>query len=152
MAHAGAQHPLSPAPAPSLHPRSNQSRLVIPSANLSSLGATAYKVSASVKNQFGNSKDAVATFTVDAAGAAPLVSVVGITDERKFSIKDGFKISTIVAEESVCAGKTVSYLWVPLEADGTTPWSLDEANTMAKTFVAPGETGARLPPAGRCLS
>jgi hypothetical protein len=82
---------------------------VIPSALLKAVDAGAYKIKATVTSAFGDSTDASAQITVKAPGMTPLISIVGPTEGRSFKIKDGFKITSALASESVCDGKEVRW-------------------------------------------
>ena len=97
-----------------------------------------FKVSAAVTGAFGDSADAVATFTLNAAGATPSVRILGPQAARRFKIKDGFRVAAAVDSASVCDALPAIYTWSPLMSDGATPWASSQLTATGATAVAPG--------------
>lgn len=88
---------------------------------------------------FGTPSTADAVMTVKAAGAAPIIAIAG-PSTREFNPKVGFKLSSLLVAESVCAG-AVTYEWASGDEDGV--WFPNDTPVNRKTLVVEGAARAR---------
>ncbi|KAI8464953.1 MAG: hypothetical protein J3K34DRAFT_489498 [Monoraphidium minutum] len=114
------------------------SKFVIPAANVSSLTVSSYVIRAEITNDFGAKSFAEAQVEVKAAGQAPIVTIVGSgAAPRAVSIKDGFKLTSSLVAESVCAGDEVTYAW-DSESAKYDPAVAAVPTKASKTLIMPG--------------
>lgn len=82
-------------------------RVVIPGASLSLLPDGTYTLGLTVVNWLGKSDTATFGFTKVAAGAAPVVGIIGEA-VQSFKMAEGAKVASQLQAKSVCPGKRVS--------------------------------------------
>lgn len=82
-------------------------RVVIPGASLSLLPDGTYTLGLTVVNWLGKSDTATFGFTKVAAGAAPVVGIIG-EEVQSFKMAEGAKVASQLQAKSVCPGKRVS--------------------------------------------
>lgn len=84
-------------------------RLVIAAANVSHIAPANYIITVEVTNFRDSLVPKDATLKVQAAGKAPVISIVGgNAAPRAFMVADGLKVATSLLADSVCAGSAVS--------------------------------------------
>jgi hypothetical protein len=82
-------------------------RVVIPGASLSQLPDGTYTLGLTVVNWLGKSNSATFVFAKVAAGAAPVVGIIG-EGVQPFKMAEGAKVASQLQAKSVCPGKRVS--------------------------------------------
>jgi hypothetical protein len=95
------------APCPFSQPLSNQAVLAIASADLAGIAPGTYALTVTATNFLGVNASSTRQITIAAAGTAPVISIVG-GPVQDYTISEGFKVSSQLVAESVCAGTTVS--------------------------------------------
>lgn len=82
-------------------------RLVLTGNMTSQLDNADYTITVTVTTFLGQSSTARLTFTKKPSGAAPMVSIVG-GSQQSFKIAQGINVGSVLDPTSVCAGKAVS--------------------------------------------
>jgi hypothetical protein len=100
-------HPFLSDPCP--NHRSNQAKLEIASADLAAIAVGNYTFNVTATNFLNVSAWATRRVIVAAAGAAPVISIVGPL-VQEYQISEGFKVSTTLVPESVCSGSSVRHM------------------------------------------
>jgi REJ domain len=91
--------------------------VVLPASSIPKLPDGTYTLRVVVSSFLGKTAAAELTFTKMGPGSAPVISIVGEAVQR-FEISRGAKVSSSLEASSVCAGKSVQYLWESIDVDG----------------------------------
>jgi hypothetical protein len=85
----------------------NSTRVVIPGSQISQISSGPHTITLTATNYLDKSVSGSITFTKQASGVVPVVSVLG-GRSQDFKVAQGISISSTLVAASVCARKTVS--------------------------------------------
>lgn len=89
-------------------------QLVLTGTAIAQLTDGLYTIVVKATNFLGRSATARLTFTKQPSGTAPMVTIVG-GSEQSFKLSEGLSINSLLQAKSVCTGKTVEFAWTALD-------------------------------------